>query len=83
MALLDGAALGDRWPVDTVGLVSAAISIRRWCGVVSTTLATAGLGGVAQRGLGVGRMLMNKRRVVALSGVMVVSTAVGLARLML
>jgi hypothetical protein len=39
----------------------------------STTSTTLGLGNVAQRGLGVGRMLMDSRRAEALSGVMVAS----------
>ena len=36
----------------------------------------ADLGGMEQRGLATGRVLMDERRMVALSGVMVASTAV-------
>jgi hypothetical protein len=42
----------------------------------------ASLGGVVQRGLGDGRVLLDARRVVELSGVMVALTA-GLARSLL
>jgi hypothetical protein len=54
---------------------------KRWCGVPSLVSTTAGLSGMEPRGLGDGRGLMDSRRTVALSGVMVASTA-GLARLM-
>ena len=43
-------------------------------GVPFTASAMAGLGGVARRGHGDGRVLMDGRRVVALSGFMVTST---------
>ena len=36
---------------------------------------TAGLGGMEQRGLAGGRVMMDERRMVALSGVVVASTA--------
>jgi hypothetical protein len=45
----------------------------------STSSTTLGLGSVVQRGLGVGRMLMDSCRAEALSGVMVASTG-GLSR---
>ena len=40
----------------------------------SGTLTTAGLGGMEQRGLAGGRVMMDDRRMVALSGVVVAST---------
>lgn len=46
-------------------------------GVASTASTMVGLGGVAQLSLGDGSMWMYARRVVTLSGVTVVSTAVG------
>ena len=46
-----------------------------WCGVPSLASTTAGLGGMEQRGLAGGRVMMDERRMVALSGVVVASTA--------
>ena len=53
----------------------------RWSSVFSFALKMTSLGGVAQRGLSVGRVRMDARRAVALSGAMVASMA-GLARSM-
>ena len=47
-----------------------------WCGVASTASTTVDLGGVAQRGLNVGHMLIDALSVEAMSGVMVASTVV-------
>jgi hypothetical protein len=49
----------------------------RWSGVESTSSTMACLGGVAQWGLGDGSGLMGARRMVAMSGVVVASTAEG------
>ncbi|KAE8793199.1 Katanin p60 ATPase-containing subunit [Hordeum vulgare] len=51
-----------------------------WCsygrsGVACGTSTTAGLGGIEQRGLDGGRVMIDERRMVALYGVVVVSTA--------
>jgi hypothetical protein len=46
---------------------------KRYSGVVSSALMIAGLGGLVQWGLGVGRVLMGACRRQALSGVVVVS----------
>ena len=48
----------------------------RWCGVPSLASMTAGLGGMEQRGLASERVMMDERRMVALSDVVVVSMAV-------
>jgi hypothetical protein len=61
-----------RWMPDG-GEVSEAVR----CSSTSST--TLGLGSVVQRGLGVGRLLMDSCRAEALSGVMVASTG-GLSR---
>jgi hypothetical protein len=50
-----------------------------WCSSFASTV--VGLGGLAQRGLNGGRMTMDARREVVLSGAVVVLMA-GLARLM-
>ena len=42
--------------------------------MASGTSTMAGLGGMEQRGLYSGRMMMDKRRMVALSGIVVAST---------
>ena len=47
----------------------------RWCGVPSLASMTAGLGGMEQRGLASERVMMDERRMVALSDVVVTSTA--------
>ena len=47
----------------------------RWCGVPSLASTTAGLGGMEQRYLAGGRVMMDERGMVALSGVVVASTA--------
>ena len=47
----------------------------RWCGVPSLASMTAGLGGMEQRGLAGGRVMMDERMMVALSGIVVASTA--------
>ena len=47
----------------------------RWCGVPSLASTTPGLGGMEQRGLAGGRVMMDEHRMVALSGVVVASTA--------
>ena len=46
-----------------------------WCGVPSLASTTAGLGGMEQRCLAGGRVMMDERRMVALSGVVVASMA--------
>ena len=43
--------------------------------MASSTSTTAGLSGMEQLGLAVGRVLMDERRMVALSGVVVASAA--------
>ena len=48
---------------------------KRRSGVVSDTSTTAGLSDMKQRGLTGGRVMMDERRMVALSGVVVASTA--------
>ena len=45
--------------------------------MASIASTTTGLGGMALRGLGNGHVLIDARRVVALSAVMVASTAIG------
>ena len=52
----------------------------RWCGVPSLASTTAGLGGMEQQGLADGRVMMDERRMVALSGVMVASMATRLGK---
>ena len=47
----------------------------RWCGVPSLASTMAGLSGMEQLGLAGGRVMMDERRMVALSGVVVASTA--------
>ena len=47
----------------------------RWCGVPFLTSTTAGLGSMEQRGIAGGRVMMDERRMVALSGNVVASTA--------
>ena len=53
----------------------------RWSGVTSTAFKMVGLGGVKQWSLGVGRGLIDAQRLVALSGVLVTSTAYGTSRI--
>ena len=48
---------------------------KRRSGMASDTSTTAGLSGMEQRGLASGRVMMDERRMVELSGVVVVSTA--------
>ena len=48
--------------------------------MVSDTSTTTGLSGMEQRGLAGGRVMMDERRMVALSGVMVASTAATLGK---
>ena len=48
---------------------------KRRSGVVSDTSTTAGLSGMEQQGLAGGRVMMDERRMVALSGVVVALTA--------
>jgi hypothetical protein len=54
---------------------------RRWCGVASSASTTTGLGGMEQRGLDGGCMLMEARREVATFGI-TVTLMLGQARSM-
>ena len=55
--------------------MAACVVSRRRSGVASGRSTTAGLSGMEQRGLTGGRVMMDERRMVALSGVMVASMA--------
>ena len=57
-----------------MGPVAAGGVSRRRSGVASGTSTTAGLGVMEQHGLAGGRVMMDERRMVALSGVVVAST---------
>jgi hypothetical protein len=49
--------------------------VGRWSGVASTAMTTAGPDSMVRRGVSGGRVMMDVRRAVALSGAMVASTA--------